>query len=195
MKQFNAEFILGAASEKQFPEMNLPEAAFCGRSNVGKSTLINSIVLNKNMAKTSSTPGKTKEINFFNIEDKWILADLPGFGYAAIGKEYREKWANFNWNYLENRESLKLVCVLIDSRHDPMKTDLEVIERLELAKRNYLIILTKCDKINKKAIADRKQQLEYLVSQCKYAIEVLPYSSIKNDGRSELIAIFKKYLV
>jgi GTP-binding protein EngB required for normal cell division len=76
-----------------------------------------------------------------------------------------------------------------------MKTDLEVIERLELAKRNYLIILTKCDKINKKAIADRKQQLEYLVSQCKYAIEVLPYSSIKNDGRSELIAIFKKYLV
>lgn len=195
MKHFNAEFIRGAVKVEQFPNTNLPETAFCGRSNVGKSTLLNSIVLNKNMAKTSSTPGKTKEINFFNIEDKWILADLPGFGYASIGKEHREKWAVFNWKYLESRENLKLACVLIDSRHDPMKTDLEIIERLELAQKNYLIILTKCDKIGKKAIEDRKAQVENLVSQCSFAIEVLPYSSVKNEGRDELIAIFKKYLV
>lgn len=195
MKNLNAVFVLGAARPEQFPALGLPETAFCGRSNVGKSSLINSIVLNKNMAKTSSTPGKTQQINFFIIEEKWILADLPGFGYAAIGKEHREKWAKLNWDYLEKRDNLKLVCVLIDSRHDPMPQDLELIERLELADRRYIIILTKCDKINKKAIEDRKKQIETLVSQCKGAIEVLPYSAVKAWGRDELLAIFKKNLI
>lgn len=194
MKQLNAEFIVGASNAGQFPNLNLPEVAFCGRSNVGKSSLLNSIVLNKHLAKISSTPGKTKEINFYLVEDKWVFADLPGFGYAAVGKDLRLKWTALNWHYLEKRENLKLVCVLVDSRHDPMEQDLATIERLEFAERNYLIILTKCDKISTKAVAERKAQLEHLVSQCRYAVEVLPYSSVKLQGREELLAILKRYL-
>lgn len=194
MKQLNADFLLGAARKEQFPKTTLPEAAFCGRSNVGKSSLLNSIVLNKNMAKTSSTPGKTQQINFFNIEEKWILADLPGFGYAAIGKKYREEWSELNWQYIETRDTLKMICVLIDSRHDPMDSDIKLIEKLELLGKKYLIILTKCDKINKVAVQERKNQLENLISQCTNAIEVLPYSSVKGLGRDELLAIFKKNL-
>ncbi len=195
MKQLNAGFILGAARKEQFPPTTSPEVAFCGRSNVGKSTLLNSIVLNKTVAKTSSTPGKTQQINFFNIEDKWIFADLPGFGYAAIGKKYREMWSELNWQYLEGRENLKLICVLIDSRHDPMQSDIDLIERLELLGKKYLIILTKCDKINKVAVKERKNQLDNLISLCKFAVEVLPYSSQTVAGRDELLAIFKKNLI
>ena len=92
MKILNAEFITGAVSPEQFPEIKFPEVAFSGRSNVGKSTLLNSIVRRKNLARTSSTPGKTREINFFSVDNKWSFADLPGFGYAAVGKAYRMKW-------------------------------------------------------------------------------------------------------
>ncbi len=194
IKELRAEFILGAANSTQFPKINMPEAAFAGRSNVGKSSLINSLVLNKNLAKTSSTPGKTQQINFFNIESKWILADLPGFGYAAASKEDRKKWSELNYNYLESRENLKLVCSLIDSRHDPMDSDIALIERLENLGRDYLLILTKCDKISKKAVIDRKQQIEHLVSQCSHCREVLPYSSQTSMGRFELIAILNKTL-
>lgn len=194
MKQLNAEFLLGASNESQFPKLNLPEIAFCGRSNVGKSSLLNSIVLNKHLAKISSTPGKTKEINFYLVEDKWVFADLPGFGYAAVGKDLRLKWTALNWHYLEKRENLRLTCVLVDSRHDPMEQDLATIERLEFAGRFYLIILTKCDKISSKAVEERKKQLEHLVSQCKFAVEVLPYSSTKLQGRDELLAILKRFL-
>ena len=194
MKQLNAEFIIGASNVAQFPNLALPEVAFCGRSNVGKSSLLNSIVLNNRLAKISSTPGKTKEINFFLVDEKWVFADLPGFGYAAVGKDLRLKWTALNWHYLENRENLRLVCVLVDSRHDPMEQDLATIERLEFAGRHYLIVLTKCDKISKSAVEQRKQQLEHLVSQCQFAVEVLPYSSVKMQGREELLAILKRFL-
>mgnify|MGYP000259447106 CR=1 FL=1 len=109
MKQLSAIFIKSAASVKDFPDINLPEIAFIGRSNVGKSSLINSIVLKKNLALVSSTPGKTKLINFFNVENKWSFADLPGFGFAAVSKVIREEWKKLNFNYLEKRENLKLI--------------------------------------------------------------------------------------
>jgi GTP-binding protein len=187
-----AEFLLGVTDKEKFPDFDFPEVGFIGRSNVGKSSLINSIVMRKNLARTSSAPGKTREINFFLVENKWILVDMPGLGYATIGKSHRENWAKLNYFFLENRESLKFVCVLIDCRHDPMETDIELIEFLENIERKYLIILTKCDKISKAAIQERKEQLENLVSLCKNCIEVLPYSSVSDLGRNELIGIIKK---
>ena len=190
-----AEFLLGVKDKNKFPVFELPEIAFIGRSNVGKSSLINNIVMRKKLAKISSEPGKTKEINFFKVENKWLLVDMPGLGYATIGKIYREKWALLNYFYMENRENLKLICVLIDSRHNPMPVDIALIEFLENIGRKYLIILTKCDKLSKVNIIDRKQQLENIVVHCENCIEVLPYSSFSSLGRNELIGIIKNNIL
>ena len=195
MKNLNAEFSIGVIEAGAFPAVNLPEVAFAGRSNVGKSSLLNSIVNRKNLAFTSSTPGKTQQINFFLVENKWSFADLPGFGYAAIGKKERLKWKELNLAYLENRINLKLVCCLVDSRHDPMDNDLALIETLENIDRKYIIILTKCDKLSQKNIDERKKQIEHLVQNCRYIVEVLPYSSRSGLGRTELLAILKRELV
>lgn len=192
MKQLNAEFIKSASKYEQFPKLNLPEIAFSGRSNVGKSSLINSIVLRRNLALVSSTPGKTKLINFFNVENKWSFADLPGFGFASVSKDQREVWKKLNFEYLEKRENLKLICALVDSRHDPTDTDLALIEWYENNNKKFLIIMTKIDKIGTKLLDERKVQLEGLISQCKNAIEVLQFSSKTYSGREELLAIIKK---
>ncbi len=186
-----ATFIKGALEPNQFPDLDMPEIGFIGRSNVGKSSLINSIVMRKNLARISSTPGKTREINFFVVEEKWVLVDMPGYGYAAIGKAHREKWAVLNNTYIQKRIPLKFLCTLIDGRHDPMPIDLELIEFLENINRKYLIIITKCDKLSKKAIEERKEQIEGIVSQCNNCIEVLPYSSVSKLGRKELLGIIK----
>ncbi|MFA7626682.1 MAG: ribosome biogenesis GTP-binding protein YihA/YsxC [Candidatus Kapaibacterium sp.] len=192
MLTMNADFIIGSTDKSVFPETNLPEIAFSGRSNVGKSSLLNSIVMRKNLAYISSAPGKTQQINFYNVEERWIFADLPGFGYASTGKQNRESWRKLNFEYLENRQNLKLIAALIDSRHDPMDTDLALIEWYEEKEKDYLIILTKCDKIKPNAISSRQKQLEHLVSNCKHCREVLPYSSLNGLGRNQLIGILKK---
>jgi GTP-binding protein len=191
----NAEFIKGAVKADQFPELNYPEIAFVGRSNVGKSSLLNSIVNRKNLAHTSSTPGKTQQINFFVVEGKWTFADLPGFGYAAIGKQHREEWAKLNFSYLETRKSIAYINLLIDSRHDPQPKDLALIEWCENHKMKYLIILTKCDKLKKQEIIERKKQIDNLLMNCSFNLEVLPYSSQNGMGRLELLAIIKRECV
>lgn len=193
IKIHKAEFIMGTDKPFSFPELSVPEIAFVGRSNVGKSSLINSLVHRKNLARTSSTPGKTSEINFFNVEDIWTLVDMPGFGFTKKGVKKREEWFKLNFSYLDKRENLKLVCVLIDSRHDPMEMDLSLIEYFENTKRDYIIVLTKSDKLKEKQVEERKNQLEHLISNCSYAVEVLPYSSVSDIGRKELMAIIKKY--
>jgi len=192
MKKFEASFILGSKSIEEFPKTNLPEIAFTGRSNVGKSSLLNSIVLRKNLAQTSSTPGKTRQINFFNIENQWIFADLPGFGYAKVSKKQRQEWQRLIFDYFVNRKNLRLICVLIDSRHEPMDTDLGIIEWLENNSKKFVVVLTKIDKISQQILNERVKQINHLLSLCKNCIEVLPYSSIKNIGRENLIAIIKR---
>jgi len=192
MKPLSADFILGTVKPDEFPKSKLPEIAFSGRSNVGKSSLLNSIVLRKNLAHISSTPGKTQQINFFNVEDKWIFADLPGFGYAKVSKDLRETWQKMTYDYLTQRLNLKLVCMLVDSRHEPMESDLAIIEFLENNQKKFVIIMTKTDKISDKLIKERKEQFDYLVSQCKNCIEVLAYSSLKFNGRESLLAIIKR---
>lgn len=192
MKIYEAVFLIGATKEQQFPDSPLPEVAFIGRSNVGKSSLLNSIVSRKNLAHISSTPGKTQQINFFGIEQRWIFADLPGFGYAVISREKRNEWSQFNYTYLEKRPQLALVCVLIDSRHDPMDSDLSLIEWLENQGRKFVIVLTKCDKISPRLREERKAQVAEVVKYCDFCIDVLPYSSLKGEGRDQLWGIIKR---
>lgn len=191
---FQAEFKIGAVSKEQFQNDGLPEIAFAGRSNVGKSSLINSIVFRKNLARTSGTPGKTQEINFYLVDESWYLVDTPGFGYAAKGKKYRDQWEAFNLEYMSQSEDLQFVCVLIDSRHDPMERDLALVEVLENTGIDYLIILTKTDKLSKKAIKARETQIRDVVAACNHVIDVLPYSSVNREGRDQLIGIINRRL-
>ncbi len=194
MDTLKAEFKLGAVETKQFPNTTFPEIAFTGRSNVGKSSMLNNLVNNKSLAKVSSTPGKTQQINFFIIDDRWMFADLPGFGYAKVSKKDREKWLHLNMEYLATREQLVLTCLLVDSRHDPMKNDLAMMEWLENNDRQFVVILTKCDKISQNAVDERVSQVQGLLQHCENAIDVIPYSSTKNIGRGNLLGLLKRNL-
>ncbi len=194
METLKAEFRIGAVTPEQFPNTMYPEIAFTGRSNVGKSSMLNNLVNNKSLAKVSSTPGKTQQINFFLIEDRWIFADLPGFGYAKVSKKDREKWLHLNMEYLATREQLVLTCLLVDSRHDPMKTDLAMMEWLENNERQFVVILTKCDKISQNEVDQRVEQVRGLLQHCENAIDVIPYSSTKNIGRNNLLGLLRRSL-
>jgi GTP-binding protein len=195
MRAFEANFVAAADHENEFPNLNLPEVAFAGRSNVGKSSLLNSIINRKNLARTSSSPGKTQTINFYVVDDKWSLVDLPGFGYASISKKTRSYWELLIFIYFESRKDLKFVCCLIDSRHDPQPKDLALLEWLVNNGKRFIVILTKCDKITEKAIQERREQLLNLLAQCDGLMDVLAYSSETNLGKKDLIGMLNKYLV
>jgi len=188
----SVEFIKGAVQPDQYPDLGLPEVAMIGRSNVGKSSLINAIVRQGNVARVSNTPGKTQEINFFATNLGIVLVDLPGYGYATVSKERRELFAKSIKTYLFNRTPLALVCVLIDGRHDPQPLDMAMLEELELNGRNFVAVLTKCDKLSAKDVERRHAQVKELLSQCRFAVDVIVTSSKTGDGRSSLIGIMKR---
>jgi len=194
MRLFEANFIFSTTDKENFPNETLPEIAFAGRSNVGKSSFINSIVLRKNLARTSQNPGKTQSINFYNIEDNFILVDLPGFGFAKASKTSRQDWQKLIYEYIQHRNNLKFVAVMIDSRIEPMERDLAFIEWLENEKKNYLIVLTKIDKISASKLNETISQWKYLTAECKYLKEILSTSAITRVGRDEFLAILKKFI-
>lgn len=142
------KFVLGAASLTQLPESDRPEIAFAGRSNVGKSSLINALLNRKGLARASAEPGKTRELNYFDLgEGKMWLVDLPGFGYAKVSRDQQAKWVQVTKRYLRGRVNLRRVFLLVDSRRGIMDTDLETMQMLDTAAVTYQIILTKGDKI------------------------------------------------
>lgn len=144
------EFVLGAASLSQLPDGGRPEIAFAGRSNVGKSSLINAVLNRKNLARSSAEPGKTRELNYFDVgEGKLWLVDLPGFGYAKVSREQQAKWVQLTKRYLRGRANLRRVFLLVDSRRGLMDTDIETMTMLDTAAVTYQIVLTKGDKIKK----------------------------------------------
>jgi GTP-binding protein len=149
MKIFNAEFITSSSKWQQCPDPIRPEYALIGRSNVGKSSLINMLTGRRKLAKISGTPGKTITINHFLIDDKWYLVDLPGYGYAKRSKSERAKWEKMIRGYLLNRENMMSVFVLVDSRLEPQKNDLEFIDWLGMSHIPFVIVFTKADKLSK----------------------------------------------
>jgi GTP-binding protein len=150
---------ISAVSPKQYPSDTRPEIAFVGRSNVGKSSLINALINRKSMARTSSEPGKTRIINFYNIEEKIYFVDLPGYGYAKVSKSEKEKWGNMIESYLKTREQLCAVVLLIDIRHDPTKDDIQMYEWLKYFKHNIIIACTKSDKISRLQVSKSLQNI------------------------------------
>lgn len=191
-ERIDARFLLGAASPAQFPTTGLPEVAMVGRSNVGKSSLINLLLRQGAVARVSSTPGKTQEINFFSTSLDLVIADLPGYGYASVSKERRAGFASLIDAYLRIREPLRVVFVLLDARHDPMPHDLAMLERLEMSGRRYVAVLTKCDKLSPSVVTERVEQIRGLLSQCQFVVDVVPTSAKTSDGRDALIGIMKR---
>lgn len=187
-----AEFVKGAAAKEQFPTSSAPEVAMIGRSNVGKSSLINSILRTGAVARISNTPGKTQEINFFMTDIGMMFVDLPGYGFAKVSKERRLGFSKLINDYLFTREQLRVVCVLIDSRHDPQPLDLAMLENLELHGVPFVAVLTKSDKLGVGALEKRRAQVEELLSQCKHRIDVVSTSAKDGLGRSDLIGIIKR---
>ena len=149
MKITKAEFITSAAKQGQYPPLGPVEIAFAGRSNVGKSSLINLLTGRKKLAKVSQSPGKTRTINFFLINDSWRIVDLPGYGYAQVSKSESESWGKMMEDYLENRENLKIVVQLVDSRHEPSAQDKQMYEYLRYYGLSGLVVATKADKLSK----------------------------------------------
>jgi GTP-binding protein len=189
MKINTAEFIISNSDVKKCPKDNLPEYAFIGRSNVGKSSLINMLTNNKNLAKTSARPGKTQLINHFKINSNWYLVDLPGYGYAKVSKTTKEKFQKFITEYFEKREQLVCAFVLIDIRHEAQKIDLEFINYLGEAQVPFCIVFTKADKITEKKaeenIAAYRDKL--LAGDWEEMPKYFVTSSSKSVGREALL--------
>ena len=180
------KFIAGASSIEQIPHnLFMSEVAFVGRSNVGKSSLINAVVGDKNCARVSKSPGRTQQINFFTLSDKISIADLPGYGYAAVSKKMRKSWDNLILDYLRGRQNLRRIFLLIDSRHGFKNVDEEIMDILDDSAVVYQIVLTKIDKISN--ITAIKQKIEAKISTHTAAFpEVLATSSEKMIGISEV---------
>lgn len=183
-----AEFIQSVTDWRKCPTANLPEYAFIGRSNVGKSSLINMLVNNKKLAKTSSKPGKTQTINHFLINKNWYLVDLPGYGYASISKAMREKWQKMISDYLLKRENLQVIFVLIDSRLEPQKIDLEFISNLGASGIPFALIFTKTDKISPSKVQSNVQKFYNKLAE---EWEEMPFrmlsSSETGKGRDDIL--------
>lgn len=183
-----AEFIVSNSDVDKCPKHQLPEYAFIGRSNVGKSSLINMLTNHKNLAKTSGKPGKTQLINHFLINKSWYLVDLPGYGYARVSKTAKKKFQKFITNYFEQRQQLISAFVLIDIRHKPQPIDLEFMKYLGLKQIPFSIIFTKADKLKPNAIA---RQVDFYCQELLKTWEEIPNhfitSSSKGQGRDAVL--------
>ncbi|CDA18553.1 MAG: ribosome biogenesis GTP-binding protein YihA/YsxC [Alphaproteobacteria bacterium] len=183
------DFVLSVANLNQLPDGDRVEVAFAGRSNVGKSSLINALFGQKKLAKTSSTPGRTQQLNYFNLDDKLYLVDLPGYGFAKAPKDIVKNWQKLINSYLVGRATLRRVFLLIDSRHGIKKIDEEIMEMLDKAAVTYQIVLTKIDKISTKELEKVLTATDRIVREHTAAhVTILKTSSEKNLYLDELKA-------
>ena len=191
MKVINTEFVTGAVSSKQYPKEAFPEFAFVGRSNVGKSSLIRSLLNRKKLVRISSTPGKTREINFFRINEKLMFADLPGYGFARVTPALQKKWKQMIEEYLSNREPLMAIVFIVDIRRKPTDLDITLKKWLEDLGRNYILVITKSDKLSG---SERSKQTKLIKATFmgENALAAVTYSSKNHLGRKELWSHLQK---
>jgi GTP-binding protein len=182
MKVVTAEFLKSAFQETDWPRDSKPEIAFLGRSNVGKSSLINSLLSVRGLARTSSTPGRTQSLNFFVVNNDFKFVDFPGFGYARVPREIKSSWGEMATSYLAKRPQLVLSIHIVDSRHEPTKQDLQLHEWLETSNKPRLVVATKSDKLSNNEL---KKNLEHIARVLNHD-SVMAYSAKSGRGREEL---------
>jgi GTP-binding protein len=188
MEIHSAVYVVSSPDYTKCPKPDRPEYAFIGRSNVGKSSLINMLCNNDNVAKTSKTPGKTRLINHFNIDDTWYMVDLPGYGFAKVSLQERKKWSKMIEDYLRRRENLVSTFVLIDSRHSPQKIDLEFVDTLGGWQVPFSLVFTKADKESQRTVsANIKAFLEKMRVSWQFLPRHFVTSTVKKMGREKIL--------
>ncbi len=182
MKISSAEFVKSAFEQSHWVEDGLPEISFLGRSNVGKSSLINSLLQRKGLARTSNTPGRTQSINFFLINERFYFVDLPGYGYAKVSKTMRADWGVMAEEYLAEREELKLSIQLVDSRHAPTALDIQLHEWLVYNEKNHIVVATKADKLSGNKLIKSLQEIEKTLRGSR----IIAFSAVSGKGKAEV---------
>lgn len=181
MNIHNASLTISAVTPKQYPSDNLPEIAFAGRSNVGKSSFINKVLNRKSLARTSSKPGKTATINFFNIDNTINFVDLPGYGFARVSKEEKKKWGNMIETYLGTREELRQVILLVDSRHAPTQDDKVMLNFIRNVCDHAVIVASKVDKLKKSEFNDSMRRIITELGLSGDDV-IIPFSAVSGEG-------------
>lgn len=190
MKITSAEFVKSAFNETHWVTDGMPEVAFLGRSNVGKSSLLNMLLQRRSLARTSNTPGRTQAINFFKVNDRLYFVDLPGYGFAKVSKATRESWGSMAEDYLLRREELKLSIQLIDVRHEPTALDRQLNEWLVFHEKPHIVVATKSDKLGRGALQKQIKETKKIFSSSK----VMTVSSQAGAGKDELWAEIENYV-
>lgn len=193
MKITSAEFIKSAVWPPQYPPATMPEIAFVGRSNVGKSSLMNTLVGRKQLAKTSQTPGRTQLINFFSINKAMSFVDLPGYGFARVPRSVKKDWGDMIETYLRERQNLAMVVFILDLRRDPSDDDLSLLDWLEYYRIPFTVILTKSDKLSNNQAIARKRMIEKLLGGKTQQVTML-FSAKTQKGREELWKMIENHL-
>ena len=194
MKIKTAKFDRASPGLKHLPPPGIPEIALIGRSNVGKSSLLNRIVGRKSLARTSGQPGKTREFNFYLVNDQFYLVDLPGFGYARVSKSERKRWQQAIGGYMTSRESLRLVLHLVDGRHDPTALDREVMSILRESHAAYAILMTKADKLSGNQRARHRKRVVDAAKEMGLELPVILTSAKDGRGKDEVMKLIGLHL-
>ena len=191
--QINKSELEVAVKPMQYPEPSVPEIAFAGRSNVGKSSLLNLLTRRKNLARVSGSPGKTRTINFYRINDEFRIVDLPGYGYARVSKSESEKWGAMMESYLENREGLLKVIQLVDIRHKPSAQDVQMYDYLKYFNLDGIVVATKADKVSSNQRSKNILEIRKTLGMSR-ADKIIPVSALKKSGHEVLLDEIEKLL-
>ena len=181
------QFIKSATYKDEYPKLRLPRIAFAGRSNVGKSSLINSLLGKKGLARTSATPGRTQLINFFNVDDRWVFVDLPGYGFAKVPARIRDRWGPMIEEFLREEQGLKLTVMIVDARREPTELDRMMRQWLDEFDVSYQIVATKADKLSSNQLQGSLSRIEK-----GFSSSVVPYSAATGIGKKDLWRILER---
>lgn len=183
-----AEFVRSAAGPRDFPRDLLPQIAFAGRSNVGKSSVINRLLNRKNFARVGAAPGKTTHINYFRIDDKLYLVDLPGYGYAKVSQKEKDRWAELIQSWFDDPDLMSLGILIVDARHKPTTNDITMAEYFKASGKPYAVVANKLDKLKKSEIEPNLALIRETL-EIPEDVKVIPFSAEKGTGREELLGL------
>lgn len=193
MKVNKTEIVISAVSKAQYPKTNFPEIALAGRSNVGKSSFINRLIDRKNLVRTSSKPGKTRTLNFYNINDSFYFVDVPGYGYAKVSKQERNKWGKMMEEYFETRKQLRAVVLIVDIRHQPTREDMQMYEYVTYLEIPLIIVATKLDKIAKTKQTQQIKQIKQAFGD-NVKSPIIPFSAETAVNKDVIWREIEKYV-